>query len=1195
MTTRVRKSAGAPPPAGPPLPPAEAVRLKLSEGLTGIPEPLALLRRAAAIVGEHLGVAWVGYGEIAAGSDWLVIPADWTDGMRSAVGRYPLYRRSAFTRAYDSGRTMVVDDLAAIDLVRDEAALLAAIGCAACISVPLIRDGALVGLFMVSHRTPRGWSAEDIALVEYAAARTWAVLETARAEAALRDRERHQAFLLDWSDGVRGIADEAGIVAFTIERLGRYLGTSRANYAEGSVDARRFAVRQEWFRDGHVAASREGVGEGVQEAYLQGDMVVCEDVTSDPRFDAAARARYLAVEAAAFLTAPIAGGGLRGFLTVQDARPRHWHPFEIQLLRDIADRAWGLMERARVMTALAARERDQAFLLAWSDAMRAEHAPDAILEATLARIGAYLGVARACYSEIEIDHGTYTIVAEWQRGTVAMQGFVYPASNLSDTIRATYLAGQTLVVEDMAADRRFSPAALAGFARAEVGARISVPLSRDGVVHAILAIDATTPRDWQDREIALVRDLADRMWSLMERARIETALKERERHQAAILAWSDRMRRERTAWGMLGATLTHLGEVLRASRVNYAEVEETGRTLHVVREWIDGADSVAHVAFPLAALGEKVLAGHLSGRPLVVHDIAADDRFDAVNRPMYEAIGIGALLSIALVRGGEIVATLSVQQAAARTWSAGDVQFLVDLADRTWELLERRRSEERLHQSEALLAGFMENAPIAMYLKDAEGRYLRVNREMAVVLDCEPDAALGRTTHDFMDAGAAAEVTRLDRLALTGGVHAAELEFGSRERYSTALSVRFAVPSPDGRVSRLGGFVIDLTERRATEAALEQSRASLYQTEKLSALGSLLAGVSHELNNPLSIVVAQAVMLERQTAGTATAERAQKIRKAADRCARIVQTFLAMARQKHPERRPVDLNEVATAAMELTGYGLRVDGIAVVLDLAAGLPTIPADADQLHQIIVNLVVNAQQALGDVGEGGDRAITLRTARGTEPRTVILEVADTGPGVPMDVRRRIFEPFFTTKPQGSGTGVGLSFSQGLAEAHGGRLALLPSARGALFRVTLPIEHGQAVAPAIPESPPAPPPAPRRALVVDDEAEIAEALADFLALEGFVSEIAIGGGEALTRLGTTHYDLIVSDIRMPGVDGPHLHRWIAAHRPDLLDRLAFATGDTLGAAVAEFLATVQRPVLEKPFTPEAVAAFVRKVEGA
>ena len=505
------------------------------------------------------------------------------------------------------------------------------------------------------------------------------------------------------------------------------------------------------------------------------------------------------------------------------------------------------------------------------------------------------------------------------------------------------------------------------------------------------------------------------------------------------------------------------------------------------------------------------------------------------------------------------------------------------------EELERERFEERLAESEALLSAFMAHAPVGMHLKDAEGRYLRINPELAIAMDMDLDEAVGRHPDELFPAETATRIAAMEARALAGTAVAEEFVRGPRDRYAAMLAIAF--PIAGDHLVKTGGFTLDLTDRKSTEAALQRSRDALYQSEKLSALGSLLAGVSHELNNPLSIVVAQAVMMERQAKGTELAERAFKIRRAADRCARIVQTFLAMARQKKPERTAVDLSAVADAAIELANYGLRADGVGITQMLTPDLPRIAADSDQLHQVVTNLIVNAQQAMASTR--GLRWLEVRTALGEEPHTVVLEVCDSGPGIPPEIRRRIFEPFFTTKPQGEGTGMGLSFSQGLVEAHGGRLTLVPSERGACFRLTLPIDERNP----LPSVEPAPPRAvratPRRALIVDDEEEIAASLADFLSIEGFECEVVVGGAAAQARLAQGRpYDLVVSDLRMPDVDGPALWAWIGDQRPDLIACTAFTTGDTLGSSAARFLADAGRPVLEKPFMPDSIRHFLAEI---
>ena len=218
----------------------------------------------------------------------------------------------------------------------------------------------------------------------------------------------------------------------------------------------------------------------------------------------------------------------------------------------------------------------------------------------------------------------------------------------------------------------------------------------------------------------------------------------------------------------------------------------------------------------------------------------------------------------------------------------------------------------------------------------------------------------------------------------------------------------------------------------------------------MSALGSLLAGVAHELNNPLSVVVGHASLLEDFAPDGAIRERALKIRTAADRCARIVRTFLAMARSKPRQRTAVQLNDTIGEALEIVAYGLRTADVEVVRVLAPDLPPVWADGDQLHQVFANLFVNAQQALQSVPP--PRRLTVTS--GFDADAVWVEVADNGPGVPADIAHRIFEPFFTTKPQGIGTGVGLSVCHGIVAAHDGeiRLEARPQ-QGATFVVRLP----------------------------------------------------------------------------------------------------------------------------------------------
>lgn len=788
------------------------------------------------------------------------------------------------------------------------------------------------------------------------------------------------------------------------------------------------------------------------------------------------------------------------------------------------------------------RQRHDAFFRILSQAVCDADDAGRIITIVSERVRAHLGVALVLYSEPTDAPDVFLTRHGAGAGKIRER---LPAA-FTPTLRA-FAAGHTVASTDVASvGGLISPEVRDHVIHRGSRAAVAVPLVKGGRLAAVLTVHHPVPRDWTPAEIALIEDVAELSWSNVTRAEAEAARLDRARHDGFLIEWSDALSHRPSA-AVLPTALDLLGRHLGAAELVFAEaVNATFVTRH---EWRTRKPNA------VSAIGQQ------------------EEPFTAP-----------------VVRDERIVAELRAHAGTARQWTEAEEKLLCDVAERIWTRLDRARLEARLAESEATLAAFMEHAPVGMHLKDAHGRYLRINPELAVAIDRPPHAILGRHPDEMFTPEIARRIAALEARARTGAPAAEEFVTEPRDRYASLLSITF--PIPGDHAAKTGGFTLDLTERKSAEAALQRSRDALYQSEKLSALGSLLAGVSHELNNPLSIVVAQAVMMERQATGTDLAERAFKIRKAADRCARIVQTFLAMARQKRPERTAVDLNTVANSAIELASYGLRSDGVGITRAFAPRLPRISADGDQLHQIVTNLIVNAQQAMA--GQSSLRWLEVRTALGPEPRTVILEVADSGPGIPADLRRRIFEPFYTTKPQGEGTGVGLSFSQGLAEAHGGRLTLGPSEKGACFRLTLPFDETDLLARTEPVAAKPPPATLRRALIVDDEEEIAASLADFLSIEGFECEVVVGGAAAQARLAQGQpYDLIVSDIRMPGVDGPALFAWIVAQRPELAPHTAFTTGDTLGNAAARFIADCGRPVLEKPFMPDSVRHFLAELD--
>ncbi len=454
--------------------------------------------------------------------------------------------------------------------------------------------------------------------------------------------------------------------------------------------------------------------------------------------------------------------------------------------------------------------------------------------------------------------------------------------------------------------------------------------------------------------------------------------------------------------------------------------------------------------------------------------------------------------------------------------------------------------------------------------------YLVLNKQVT-----RPLTSLIRATRQLssgrLDAELAVERSdEIGQLARSFNIMAKEID--AREAALSERSQRLA--EVNAQLAR------ELEERKRAEREIARQREVLHQSEKLNALGSLLAGVAHELNNPLTVVVGRSSMLEEQFRGTPQGASIAKIRSAAERCAKIIKTFLAMARHQPPSRAPVRVGELVRASLDIVGYGLRREGVELRIEVPDDLPEILADPAQLTQVFTNLLVNAQQALADAP--APRRVAVEADFDPEAMAITVRVRDNGPGIPPEIVARVFEPFFTTKPVGQGTGLGLSVCRGLIEAHGGSIDVRAAEDGGTtFVIRVPVQDGTAV-PAREDQTPALPPQ-RRILVVEDEPEIARMLVEVLEAQGHKVEMAATGRIALERLAHARFDLVLSDLRMPDVDGRQLFTELEALDPGLAARVVFVTGDSLSDAVRGFLGESGRPLIEKPFTPEEVRRIV------
>jgi CheY-like chemotaxis protein len=360
----------------------------------------------------------------------------------------------------------------------------------------------------------------------------------------------------------------------------------------------------------------------------------------------------------------------------------------------------------------------------------------------------------------------------------------------------------------------------------------------------------------------------------------------------------------------------------------------------------------------------------------------------------------------------------------------------------------------------------------------------------------------------------------------------------------------------------------------------------------MSAVGQLVAGVAHELNNPLSVIIGYGQLVLNRDAPAPVRRPLELIVSQGERMSKIVRNLLYFARQRPPERSAVNVQQVMEQTLALRLNQLTLSSITVRTDFAADVPVTTGDGPQLEQVFLNLLLNAEQAILESRPHGE--IVLRTRVHPDGGAILAQVIDDGPGIPSEVLPRIFEPFYTTKTVGMGTGLGLSVSYGIVQEHGGRLSAESAPGRTVFTVELPIV-----------APPPPPAAPERrvvdgvgkvALVVEDEPTVRDLIVTLLGETGWRVDVASGGHGALQRVRRQRYDLIVSDMRMADGDGAELYRSARAQDAGYARRFVFITGDTASPRVREFLEESGAPVVEKPFQPALFEdAVYRVVTGA
>lgn len=471
-----------------------------------------------------------------------------------------------------------------------------------------------------------------------------------------------------------------------------------------------------------------------------------------------------------------------------------------------------------------------------------------------------------------------------------------------------------------------------------------------------------------------------------------------------------------------------------------------------------------------------------------------------------------------------------------------------------------------------LLAAATEQADELISIIKPGGAMEHANDAFCRVLGYKPTEVVQMDAGDFL-----AEQSRTQVDTIVDAVRADGIWRGTlvrRRRDGTTFLTSCTVTSladDTGRITQLVGVERDIT--RETEL-----RDQLIHAERLAAAGQLVSGVAHELNNPLQSVVGFAELLIEGEKRPEVRGDLEQIHSEANRAAKIVRNLLAFVRRSSPERGPANLNELVQSAVALRAYEFGVANIDLDARYADDLPPVLVNREEIQQVLLNLLLNAEHAM----KTSQRHGRLRVQTMVSDAGVTVEVHDSGPGVPAAVAGRIFEPFFSTKEVGQGTGLGLSIALGIVEAHGGTLVLSDSTEGACFRLTLPsaaVAHATQTRGSAPAETRAAMTG-QRALVADDEAPVRALLQRLLTRRGFLVDQAVDGRMASQLLERNQYDVILCDVQMPNMGGLALFESIRRHRPDLVDRFVFISGDILNPELYALTDSANIPLLSKPF---------------
>ncbi len=583
-----------------------------------------------------------------------------------------------------------------------------------------------------------------------------------------------------------------------------------------------------------------------------------------------------------------------------------------------------------------------------------------------------------------------------------------------------------------------------------------------------------------------------------------------------------------------------------------------------------------------------------SGRAIDACDARNDPRTCEFREGYLNPLGITSMLDAAVRMAGRIVGVVCHEHVGKpRMWAAYEIRFAGEIADQAAQALlnvERKKVEEALQASEEQYRLLVENANEAIIVAQ-DGMLKFANRRTAELTGYSREELILMPFAKLIHPDDRDMVIERHFERLKGGMPPSVYSFRFIRKDGSIgwLEINAVLMIWEGKPATLN-FLTNITERKKAEEERRNLELTAQISSRLASVGEMTAGIAHEINNPLTAVIGYAqLLMDRKDIPFDTRKDLAAINEGAQRVAGIVKRLLAFSRQTKPERRLVDINELIESTLALRAYHLSVNNIKVTTKLAPDVLETVADPGQMQQVLLNLIVNAETEMKLAHGKGKLTITTEKS----DNTIKISVKDNGPGIKPEVMDKIFDPFFTTREVGQGTGLGLSLCYGIVAEHKGKIyAESKPGKGATFIVELPVIT-EAELPEPPEPVVEQPEevAKARILVVDDEKVIRDLVKRVLSGEGYQVDTADNADDALNMIEGKRYNLILLDIKMPGMGGAELYRRIQKIAKSLARRVVFITGDIMGADTEKFLSETKVARIDKPFNAEQLRREVKR----